>query len=658
MAKSKENQIASDLTEKEQCRTKLAVYYGSADNYMHPFKEVVMNAVDEISNNFKKGKIMVSVDKTRTIIKVGDTGRGIPLMSTAFSKRENKEVPNYVLLFESLFAGTNYDNIQNGKITTGTNGCGTCVLNFTSKFFNVTSCTIEDGKSYVNQVKYIDGDLESSERKEVAPTKNHGTIFEFKLDPEIYTNTVFGEEEIRDVIQKHAGVSTNIEFILSFENEDGSTKQEIFKYDNTMDYCKTVFGRQTSDIIPLEIKTVTNEVKKKEIEDKLEEKNTIEIMLSLSTEPVQQTFLNRNYLPEKGTIYDGIIQGLVKSFSNDIKGLKKEDVEMSFNIFASILSTDAQFQGQTKFATKKELYKKITSDYIKEQIVILKQERPEFITKVISHLKEINTLNGKTIENISKIKNKLNRNVDNIGSRPAKLIDCLVHDETSELFICEGDSACTPIKDSRDSKHQAVFPIRGKVLSCLKADYNQILHNDVILDIYNILNCGMDIKDKRIAKQIKAFDIKDLRYGRIVLAADADPDGATIRCLLLTMFYRLSPELIKQGKIYIAKPPLYEIALKNDKYVYATTDQEKEELEKQYQGKIRKIDRCKGLGECDADVMEKLVTNPETRVIERITVEDAVKMSDIFEKWFGKEVEERREYIVENLHKYVMNDLD
>lgn len=637
---SQDSEIKS-LDTRQQCREKLPIFFGSYDNYYHGFLETLMNSNDEITNNFDNGVVVVDVSEDLRTISVLDTGRGIPLMG------ETNGVPNYKLLFETTFAGTNYENLEQGKITTGTNGCGATVLNYTSSVYEVTS--FKNGKAY--KVSYKDGGIFQDYIETTCEKDKHGTLVRFELDNKVYTNTVYDIEEIKGILNKLAGTSPKVMFILNHKGE----KFEYF-YPNALDYMENNVTNKLSNLLEFGEKKYIEKVVKEGRE--LEEEDTVKAIISLSTEPLQQTFLNCTYLKENGAIYDGVVDGLKKFFNRGIKKnkLTNQDIEMSFNFYCSVASTNVEFSNQTKFSTNKALYKRIVSDYILENMEIVKIEQPKVFDAMQKHLTMINSFNSKNEESIKNIKKKLSEKVEGIGNRVEGLIDCRVHGEEAELFICEGQSALSTCVLSRDAYNQAIMAIRGKILSTLKVGYDKIFANELIMDIIKILGCGVQVEVKG-KKDMDTFNINNLRFHKIIITADQDADGATICCLVMTMLWRLVPYLIENGYVYLAKTPLYEITYEDGTLHYAFTDKEKEALLVGHNPSKCKIQRNKGLGELEAETMARTTMNPETRVIERVVVEDVERMAKQFEKWFGTEVTERKQYIEENLHKYV-RDLD
>lgn len=618
------------LDVREQCRMRLPVWFGSRDNYQHGIREILANASDEISNNFDKGTIVVTLEEDKETISIFDTGRGIPISG------ETNGVKNYELLFLTLFSGTNYDNVDNGKITTGANGVGTCVLNHTSELFEVSS--IRNYKK--DTVLFRDGGNLINSEFGVSVDISNGTFIRFKLDKEMYTNTVYDSDSIKDMLKALAGVNNRL--TIKYRHLDELIE---YHYDNIDDYLEDNSVNKIVDTYGFNSKEYNTE----------NEVNNISCAWNVAIDPFQNTFLNYTNLIEQGSIHDGFVEGMKKVFTKASKSkFTNLDIEMSFGFVVSVLSTNVEFTNQTKFSTNKQLYKKLVSEYIVENMEIFKAENPKEFDKILKHLQQINTFNTKNENSIKNIKKKLSEKADTFTNRVEGLVDCRNHGEGAELFITEGKSALSSVVASRNSDFQAAIPVRGKTLSVLKASADQIFKNQIITDLIKVLGCGCSFKNGN-KKLLDDFNIENLRYGRIILTVDRDADGASIACLLTTMFYKLMPELLRQGKIYLAKTPLYEITTKDGELIYAFSDKEKESIIKN--NKITKIQRNKGLGEMDAKVMSETTMNPATRVIEKIIINDEKDMSHYFEKWMGTDVSLRREHIEEHLHEY-MSDLD
>ena len=622
------------LDTRQQCREKLPIFFGSRDNYTHGVKEVIANAIDEISNNFENGDIYVTLHDDNKTISIKDTGRGIPI------DEKTDGTPNYELLFETLFAGTNFENNQNDKVAVGTNGCGTCVLNHTSKLFKVTAA--RNGK--ITELLYHDGG-DFQHIKTVGETNEHYSEFEFLLDDEVYANTVYIPEEIDLICKYNAAVNNKVNIYFIYK---GVTK--AYHFDSIYQYFEENSNNNTCKIYEGYSKMY----------DLKDEKNKIQASVCTSSENFQQSFLNSNYLQNGGTINRGLIYGArdyVNAYLKKKKMLDKKngevshtDIEESLSFVVSIESTNVEYENQTKLSTNKALYRDIAKDYIYSLLEVFEIEQPKEFEKFINHILEVQKFNGRAQASKRALKKKLSEKVDNLTNRIEGLVDCKHHGENCEIFIAEGKSALGSIVAARNPQNQAAISIRGKILNCLKVDYETVFKNETVTDIIKSLGCGIETDKKN--KDLGCFDKNALRYERIIIATDADPDGYQIACLLLTMFYRLTPTLIKEGHIYIALTPLFEIRdIKTGEYYYAFTEEEKEEII----SKLTKyqVNRNKGLGEVDADVMSRTGVNPETRNIMKVTYNDAEEMIKMFEHWMGNSTVERKKYIENDLNKYV-----
>jgi DNA gyrase subunit B len=623
------------LDDREKCRSKISIWYGSAENYYHGLKEIIANGTDEVINNFDEGTVAVELHDDLQTITVTDTGRGIPIDG------ETDGVKNYELLFRTLFASTKYD--PSDQTTTGTNGVGATVLNYTSSLFYVESYY----NGYKHTLKFENGgELVQDLKKEKCDKELHGTVITFRLDPEVYPTITYNKDEVRDIVKRFAVGSPKVKLVFKHKGEE-----EVFHYESVEDYYSELVGNtSTSPIATLPEALYEDEG----------EKTQIKLVLSTTPEPVQESYLNLTYLAEGGSFNDGIIAG-VRQFANKyckenrlfpkgVTSFATADVEASVSFVCVALSNNVQFQNQTKLSTNKALYKKLAQKHTVQLLEILKVENEEGLKKFINHLLAVQKHNTQSQKAKQALKKKLSEKIDGIGNKVANLVDCKKHGSESEIFIAEGASALGSIVLARDALTQAAYPLRGKILNCLKADYTTIFKNQVITDLVKVLGCGIQA-DKR-NKDLETFDINKLRYGKIIIATDADPDGHQIACLIITMFYRLMPALIEKGYIYIAQTPLYEVKLENDEMIYFFSEKEKDEKLPKIQGKYV-IARCKGLGELDAETMALTAMNPETRNLIKVTVQDAKRMAESLETWMGLDGSARKEYIAENLANYV-----
>lgn len=644
------------LSNRDQAREKIAVWYGSADNYQHGLKELLANATDEIINNFDNGTITVELSEDGSTITVTDTGRGIPIAG------ETDEIANYELLFLTLFAGTKYGDsgVTNGTYT-GSNGVGTTVLNYTSSLFEVTS--VINGTKH--HIKFTNGGEVTEPLTSEPTTDTNGTTVTFSLDKSVYTNTTFNDDDVREIAHRYAVSSNKITVKYKYGEEEsvfhyGDLKEYYAELTNNVNTSRIVFG----DLVEYQDTITSNWDNGKESH---EEKTSLSIALSTSTAPIQESYLNLNYLPNGGKINEGIINGIKlyvnkycranNLFPKKVNSFSDSDIIESFSFVAVMFSNNVEFANQTKFSTNKELYKDVAKRRVTQILEVLEIEDPKNFKDIINHLllvQKENTVNAKHKE---KLKKKLTERVDSMSNRIDKLVDSRIHGEEAELYLAEGDSAHGSVVLARDAHFQASMPMGGKFLNTEKASsIEAIVDNETVMNVIKALGCGIDLGKKQ--KDLPKFDITKLRYGKIICASDEDPDGAQIQCLIITLFYKLMPEIIRQGKLYIAQTPLFEIKLKDDKLLYAYTDEQKERIIKEMGSKVAQISRSKGLGELDAHVMAETAMNPESRHLTRVNITDAKLAEQAIIDWMGTKVDNRKEFISYNLNKFISEAID
>lgn len=616
------------------------MWFGSADNFEHGLKEVMANATDEIINNFEEGDIFVELSDDKKTLSVRDTGRGIPIGGASDGS------PNYELLFLKFFAGSKYgsDGLTNGAMT-GTNGSGLVALNYTSLLFEVTS--VYGGKKY--HIKFEDGGNITEELTSEDTDEIHGSTFKFRLDPEVYTETEFDNERVKNIIEKYAVSSSKISIYYKHIDEE-----ETYHYESVEDYFNQLVGD-----------TTTSSVRHSEMIDFEKddgELTSIELILSTTTEPKQESFLNLTYLPEGGSINDGVINGLKlymnkhcrdnNLFPKGVKSFSDSDVEESISFVAVVLSNKVEFSNQTKFSTKKKLYYEVAKKRVSQMLEVMEVEDKKGFDAIVKHLLLVQKDNASNQRQKEKLKKELTKKVDNLNNSIEKFVDSRIHGEEAELYLAEGDSAHGSVVLARDGKFQASLPMGGKFLNVAKANtLEAIVKNEIIMNVIRVLGCGVELGKKH--KDVAPFDISKLRYGKIIIASDQDADGKQITSLAITLFHTLMPEIIKQGKLYIAKTPLYEIKLKNDSVLYAYSDEERDELIQRNKNKVVNVARSKGLGELDAEVMAETAMNPETRHLVQVAIEDSGLASKTLEDWMGTEVDNRKEMISANLNEYI-----
>ena len=640
------------LTDREQARQKISIFFGSRDNYYHPLKEMIANATDEL-RSVKQDSPLVTVilengengNNTRLTIK--DNGRGIPIGG------KTDGIPNYELLFLTLFAGTKYDVTE--RSLTGTNGVGNTAITYTSTLFEVNS--IYDSK--LHNVKFINGGELSGKyvEKKLENNDDHGSSFTFELDPTVYTKTEFSPESIKSIVQHFAASSFGIDFVFKYKDEEFK-----FRYDNPKERFEEMIGNSsTSSIFTLGEILKTSLVQMVDQGDEVEESNTYNILFTSTPDVYQESYLNSTYLEQGGAINEGILDGIRlymnkycrdnKLFPSKVTSFTKDDVENSISFLAFCESNIVEFDNQTKLSTNKKKYYNEAKSYINDVLTLAQVNDTKNFKKLVDHLLTVQKANGVNERARKNLKKKLTEKVEGIGNKVEKLIDCEIHGKEAELFLTEGDSANGSIVDSRDDEFQAAFPLRGKVLNVLKAPLDRIFKNQEIINMVKIIGCGIQDGKKN------DFDISKARFGKIILAADSDSDGAHIRSLLIAFIYRFMRPLLEEGYVYIVSTPLYELKMPDDSVVYFNSEDEKNKKIKNYEGKKYVLNRLKGLGEVDAETMHITAMNPKTRNITQLTVEDGENSYKMIEEWMGDSVDQRKEMISVQLPSYT-NDID
>lgn len=626
------------LDDRQKARDKISIWFGSNTNFYHPVKEIIANSCDEIMNNFDSGVVTIKLSDDCRRISVLDSGRGIPLDGTTDG------IKNYDVLFRKLFAGTKYEESED--TTTGTNGVGMAVVCMTSKYFKAASTY----NNYKYSIEFHNGGLDDSGLLKEASNKNqHGTEIVFELDEEVYTETTFDSKVIKNIIETFAVASANknIKFIYNHKGENNEMQLSSLK-----NYFEDKVGNQTtSSIIHMDNIKLSDGG----------ELSEIEILLTTQPENFHQTFLNLTYLEEGGSIHNGVVYGIreyCSDYCNENKLFKGKtdrfmpsDIENSVSFIVNMFSNNVEFSNQTKLSTSKNLYREITLNQTKLLLDHFKNTDKKNFNKFIKHLLTVQSHSERNQRAANRLRSELTKSIQTIDNRVEKLVDCKTHNYKSELFIAEGDSAKGALVSARNPNFQAIYPLRGKILNCIDSTEQKILSNQVITDLVKIIGTGINSTNKRL----NTFDIDNLRYGKIIIATDQDSDGSHIATLIIGMIYRLMPQLLSEGKIYLAQTPLYEIQLANDEVLYAMSENEMKTMTQgELKGKRYKISRAKGLGELDADILSKTAMNPESRTIIKVQVDDIKDLGKILKTWLGKSVDNRKEYIENNLDNYTV----
>lgn len=652
MGKTYGNESISSLKGADRVRKRPAVIFGSdgIEGCEHSVFEIISNSIDEAREGYGN-RIVITRYKDNSI-EIEDFGRGIPV---DFNKNENKF--NWELVFCELYAGGKYNNLesQNYEYSLGLNGLGLCSTQYASEYMDVD--IRRDGFKYI--LHFEKGENVGGLKKEKYKGKDTGTRIRWKPDIHVFTDINIPDEYFVDMIKRQSVVNAGIKFIFRVE-KDGDFKENEFIYENGLtDYVKEIAGNDF--LTP--VQSWQSEKVVKDREDKPEYKTKAEVALAFSNKiHLAEYYHNSSWLEHGGAPEKAVRNAFVSKVDAHIKQAGKynkneskitfADIEDCLIIVISSFSSVTSYENQTKKSITNKGIQEAITEMLKHFLEIYFIENPMEADKICGQI----LVNKRSREDAEKtrlnLKRKLTGNID-MTSRIAKFVDCRSKDvETRELFIVEGDSALGACKQARDPNFQAIIPIRGKILNCLKADYNKIFKNDIIVDLIKVLGCGVQVKTSRANKDMASFDINLLRWSKIILCTDADVDGFQIRTLLLTMLYRLTPNLITEGKVFIAESPLYEINTKNETY-FAYNEEEKEKFLKKIGDEKYTIQRSKGLGENEPDMMSLTTMNPSTRRLIKVIPADAKKTADIFDVLLGDNLAGRKEYIIENGHLYL-----
>ena len=641
------------LSDREQAREKLPIFFGSRDNYLHGFKEVMNNAIDEVLNNFPNGQVDIILHDDLETITVKDSGRGMPI-----ADKNEQGVPYYELIFTTLFAGGKYD--ENNQNTTGVNGVGNTTLNFTSESFNVIACN--NGKKYI--IEYYNGGKMKTPLTYLQDTEEHSTKITFKLDKTMYTKTKYNYDEIKDIVDKTAKVSPNITLTVQYQNN-----KSTFHYNNLQDY----FELHTNNNLIDTIKGVN-----KKYEESTGEITQVELVMSCSNEEnlLQECMLNGNNLTEKSSISEGILNGM-RLFINKYlkennlynkkeKPISKEDIENSITYCCNVLSNRVEFQSQTKFSTSKKLYTTIVQKYIQELLEIFLIERKDDFIRIAKQI----LINKRVDEKANQTKNAIKKKLEEANNAKVKiegLTDCDMQNSKLEdrwILIVEGKSPKATVVEAFDNTCMGALGLRGRFISCLKKSIIDVLNNAPAYTLIKALGCGIEIptEERKQFKDIKSFNKDNLRYGNIGILTDADCWGSGIRLALLTFIYKYLPTLLKENRVYIIISPRYEIKMKNGKMIYAYNDREKEQLMKNINEKdIYNIGIVKGIGEINKDDFWDKVLCPEVREKTFIQVKyDEVDeiVNKYFEDYMGEDTAPRKEFVKDFITNISLEDIN
>ena len=654
------NDSISQLKGADRVRKRPGVIFGSdgLDGCEHAVFEILSNSIDEAREGY--GNIITLTSYEDKSIEVEDFGRGCPL-----DWNPNEKKYNWELVFCELYAGGKYKNTDGGdyEYSLGLNGLGSCATQYASEYMDVT--VWRDGNKY--QLHFKKGKVCGKKEQELvispADRKKTGTTIRWRPDREVFTDIDIPEEYFRDILHKQAVVNAGVTFRLRME-KNGKFETADFCYENgIVDYVTEIAGEGALTAPCF----ISAERRGRDREDKPEYKVKLSAAFCFSNKVTDleyyhnSSWLENGGAPDKAVksaftyAIDAYIKKLGKYQKNE-SPVKFQDVQDCLILVTNCFSTQTSYENQTKKAINNRFIQTAMTEFFKEQLeVYFIENKPE--ADRIAEQVLINKRSRETAERARQgMKKKLSGSID-IANRVQKFVDCRSRDpERREIYIVEGDSALGACKLSRDAEFQGIMPVRGKILNCLKADYVRIFKSDVITDLMKVLGCGVEVKDKH-TKDLSSFDLNNLRWSKVIICTDADVDGFQIRTLILTMLYRLVPTLIREGYVFIAESPLYEIECKGKTW-FAYSDREKTEIIESLNGAKASISRSKGLGENDPDMMWMTTMNPETRRLIKVMPEEAELMARSFDLFEGDDLVGRKNYIAEYGYKYLdMTDI-
>ena len=645
------NDSISQLKGEDRVRKRPAVIFGSdgLEGCEHAVFEILSNAIDEARAG--NGNIITLTRYLDKSIECEDFGRGCPVDWNSAEQRWNWE-----LVFCELYAGGKYKNNEGGdyEYSLGLNGLGSCATQYASEYMDVL--VRRDGKKYT--LHFEKGRIVGEMKIEPADRKKTGTDIRWRPDLEVFTDIDIPLDYYRDTLRRQAVVNAGVTFRLRNEVAQGKFETEDFLYENGItDYVREIAGEEVLSE-PYFIQSERrgrDRADKPEYKVKLSAAFCFSVKVNLIEYYHNSSWLEHGGAPEKATrsafvsAVDAYIKKAGKYQKNESK-ITFQDVADCLVLVTNCFSTQTSYENQTKKAITNRFIQEAMTDFFREQLEIYFIEHKTEADRIADQVL-INKRSREQAESARlNIKKKLTGSMD-ISNRVQKFVDCRSRDVSRrEIYIVEGDSALGSVKLSRDAEFQGIMPVRGKILNCLKADYARIFKSDIITDLVKVLGCGVEIN--RHVKELPPFEIENLRWSKIIICTDADVDGFQIRTLILTMLYRLAPTLIREGYVYIAESPLYEIE-SGGKTWFAYSEREKAQIMEQIGSAKASINRSKGLGENDPDMMWLTTMNPETRRLIRVMPEDAERTAQAFDLLLGDDLAGRKRHISEFGSQYL-----
>lgn len=635
----------------DRVRKRPAVIFGSNGiaGCEHSIFEILSNSIDEAREGH--GDKIIVTRFSDGSVEVQDFGRGIPV-----GYNEKYDRFNWELVFCELYAGGKYKTNSGGsyEYSLGLNGLGLCATQFASEYMDAEIKSAgEKHTLHFEKGENIGGLVTEPYGK-----KDTGTRIKWKPDTEVFTDIDVSLEYFQQVMQRQAIVNPKVRFELKNQIK-GGFETFVYYYENGIsDYVKEIAGEDTISSVQF----WQAERSGKDREDLPEYKVKLNVALTFSNKKQMIEYYHNSSFLEFGGSPDNAVKSATvaqidaylkqtgKYTKNDAK-IKFQDVADCLILVSSSFSTETSYLNQTKKAITNKYIQEAMTEFLRHQLEIYfienKLEADKIADQVLVNMRsrikaEATRLNLK----------KTLATSNDMANRVQKFVDCRSKDiDKRELFIVEGDSALGACKQARDSEFQAIIPVRGKILNCLKSEYDKIFKSEIITDLLKVLGCGVEVHSKAM-KNMSTFSLDNLRWSKIIICTDADVDGYQIRTLILTMIYRLVPTLIKEGKVFIAESPLYEITSGNQTW-FAYTEKEKADALEEIGDKKFTVQRSKGLGENDADMMNLTTMNPATRRLIKIDPVEASLMAEKFDLFEGNNLSGRKDFIENYGHLYI-----
>lgn len=645
------NESISSLKGADRVRLRPAVIFGSdgIEGCQHSFFEILSNSIDEAREGYgREIEVTRFLDKS---IEVKDNGRGIPL-----DYNEKEQRYNWELVFCELYAGGKYKNNsgENYEFSLGLNGLGSCATQYSSSYMDVTVC--RDGKKYT--IHFEKGEPVGELQSEPYRHKKTGTDIKWRPDLEVFTDINIPLEYFQETLKKQAVANAGLKFILYNQTPAGWDMEEYCYENGIVDYLKELSdGKELTPVY-----TFDAERRGRDRADKPEYKVKMQFAFCFNNEiNLLEYYHNSSFLEHGGAPDKAVRNAFVYEIDQYLKNSGKynkteakinfQDVADSLILVSNSFSTITSYENQTKKSITNKFIQEAMTELLRQQLEVYFIENKPMAEKIADQVL-VNKRSRETAERTRvNLKKKLTGTID-MTNRINKFVDCRSKDTSRrEIYIVEGDSALGSVKLSRDAEFQAIMPVRGKILNCLKAGYDKIFKSEIITDLVKVLGCGVEIAHSK-SKDLNTFDLDLLRWSKVIICTDADVDGFQIRTLILTMIYVLMPTLIQAEKVFIAETPLFEINSGKETF-FAYNEREKQEILTKLGDKKYTIQRSKGLGENDPEMMSLTTMNPDTRRLIKVTAEDAEKTAEMFELLLGDNLQGRKDFIAEAGHLYL-----